>query len=419
LKIQHSIKLKVFAFFSGLTVTLFLAYTAVSIAIAYAVEDELINQLLVTEAHHLRTQYNQNSQLTELITPRLDYMKVYTSLAAMPVDFIAEIERGSREREVFTDSGEHFHYRQVTLKDGVVIYLVAEVSQLLVVTNMSSGILIFAFIVLLITLILSIWFTYLVSKRTIRPLIDLTSAIKGNELNNQKNPLPFYQSKDEMGYLAQTLQHNFDRLNDALLREADFTRDVSHELRTPLTVISNTLALGENRALSSFERLELQQQTNKLKAIIEVLMTLARAESITANYFPLRAHIEECILAIHTKLEEKQFLVTLDIDDNISLLANEQLLNLLIINLLENALQYAASPKLKIRATTSSIIFENDLDKSINEQAMSRNVKQSDSVGMGQGLYLVQRIVDALHWQCQLEHSQNNFRLTVTFLNNN
>lgn len=417
MKNKHSIKRTVFSIFGSLTVLMFTIYSALSILITFSVEDEVINQLLVTEANFLRVQYEKSPQVTrqnnETITPRLDYMKVYLSLSAMPSGFVKSINQGNSDREIFSDSGEHYHYRPIVLADGKVIYLFAEVSQLLVVTNMSGDILISTLFIFLITLAVSLWFTYLVSQRTSRPIVDLTNAVKKVEATQKVTSLPYRQNKDEIGYLARSLQTSFVQLSSALKREADFTRDVGHELRTPLTIISNTLVLSQNRSFSELDRLALQQQIDNLKNIIDVLMTLARSESINTDKFHLRAHVEECILTMHSALEEQKFSVTLNINDNVVIQANQQLLSLLLSNLLENALSYAANAKLNISATSSQIIFENELVKPIEKQVMNRSVKQSDSGGIGQGLYLVKRIVEALNWQCRIESDDKCFKFIV------
>lgn len=188
---------------------------------------------------------------------------------------------------------------------------------------------------------------------------------------------------------------------------------MNHELRTPLTIISNTLALNPQRTLTANERLALQQQTDNLKNIIDVLMSLARAESVNSDTFTLRTHIEECILTIHSTHEEQGFSVTLDIDESISIHANQQLLTLLVLNLLENSLRYAACPKLQISATHTHIMFENALDNPVSHEILNQAVKQNDSTGIGQGLHLVKRIVEALHWQCEVHSDDKIFRFVL------
>ena len=73
----------------------------------------------------------------------------------------------------------------------------------------------------------------------------LTQAIKSAQIGKQSNALPTF--KYELGYLSHTFQKAFNDLEQALIREKDFTNDVGHELRTPLTILKNHTALIEQR----------------------------------------------------------------------------------------------------------------------------------------------------------------------------
>ncbi len=63
-------------------------------------------------------------------------------------------------------------------------------------------------------------------------------------------------------------------------REQAFTRDVSHELRRPLTLMHNTLALADAQPLGGQEQAQLRQSTDEMRATIDVLFALARAEQL-------------------------------------------------------------------------------------------------------------------------------------------
>ena len=407
-KMKYSIKRTVFLTFSSLTVLMFIFYACLSIVVAFSVEDEVIKQMLATEGNYLRAEYNgliyKNHKQTKNIQPRIHYMTLYKSLRDVPAEFVEVIKEGGGEKEIFTDAKEHFHYRTIVLSNGATLYLIAEVSSFLVVSNMSGDILLLTFFIFFIMLIIALYFTYLISQRAIQPIVKLTNAVKEAQMTQQGNNLPYIQSKDEIGFLARSLALSFTELNNALKREADFTRDVGHELRTPLTIISNTLALSQNRELSADEKIGLHQQTDNLKNIIDVLMSLARAESVRKDKVNLRAHVEECILTMHSAHDQQGFSVILDIDDKLTIQTNPQLLTLLLLNLVENSLRYAASPELTISATATRITFENTVQKSIESQVLNRAVKQENSAGIGQGLYLVKRIVAALNWQCSIEN---------------
>jgi len=64
------------------------------------------------------------------------------------------------------------------------------------------------------------------------------------------------RSRDELGSLATTLNLMIARLENAFIRQKEFTSDASHELRAPLAVIQaeSTLALQKPRETKEYQK---------------------------------------------------------------------------------------------------------------------------------------------------------------------
>ena len=204
-----------------------------------------------------------------------------------------------------------------------------------------------------------------------------------------------------------------NHLKLALKRESDFTRDLSHELRTPLTVIKNVLALAEQRPESTQDRQQLEQASRQIERTVETLLTLAREESLDMERLAIRSLIEDCFLAIHQEPGGNEFKLDLDVPGDLKLDANRQLLNLLFNNLLENAIQHASEPGLRIFLQGDALVLENPMQGELVDNIFKQDKKGLSSRGLGHGLYLVERIVDTLGWRCHasLEQGQYQFHL--------
>lgn len=89
--------------------------------------------------------------------------------------------------------------------------------------------------------------------------------------------------KNELAGLASTLNESFDRLEDAVERQARFTADASHELRTPLAIVSSHLELAETEPHSEAELRERiaisREAARRMRSVVEGLLTLARADA--------------------------------------------------------------------------------------------------------------------------------------------
>ena len=408
--ITRHLRNKVFLVFGGFTFVLSLTYSAISIMVAYAVEDAVLDAIVEEEAEFIESTYRESGQIA---MPRVDYMRVYSDLEQAPAPVRETLQAQPNRKEVFTNDEKHFHVRYLDIGEHGKQLLVAEVTTLLIVSNLSIEILFLLFLVLLLGMILSVWLAYRIARYTTQPVQSLAAQVVQQEDAEGPVVLPGTQSGDELAYLASTIEHSMNHLKHALKRESDFTRDVSHELRTPLTVIKNMCALAEQRDLNDRDRQQLTQATGQIERTLETLLALARAKSLQVETLGLRALIEESCLEIDQKLGLDEFRLDITIADDFKIRANPHLLTLLFNNLIENAARHASKPSLDIHLEERELVFKNPSSGSISDRVFEPNEKRPDSTGLGHGLYLVNRIADTLGWQCQASIEEGYYQLRL------
>ncbi len=132
------------------------------------------------------------------------------------------------------------------------------------------------FPLLLVVLALIAWF---VIGRTLRPVRGLRVGAERISGEHREERLPVPASADEIRALALTLNGMLDRLEAARARQRAFVADAAHELRSPLTSMRTQLEvarqLGEGGRLTG----DLLADVNRLSALVEDLLLLARADS--------------------------------------------------------------------------------------------------------------------------------------------
>ncbi len=418
MKISLSIQRRVFIIFGGFTLLLTLVYSATNVLIAYVVEDEVLEKVLAYEAQVIERTFQREGRI---IQPRVDYMTLYLEPEKAPAEIAKAYENNTLTSEVFTEDKVHYHIQFLYFDENNSAILVAEVTPFLTVSNASDEILILFFTVSIIALFLSIWFAYQIASKTTKPISTLANEVMLQQY--EKEPMTFSANKtsDEIGYLAHTIEVAINDLKMLAKRESDFNRDVSHELRTPLTVLNNTLSLAEKRSLSKAEVTELQKSAAQMNYIVTTLLALARSESIAGETISLRSLLEDCILSLHTKLARKKLNINLDVSDVFKLKVNKQLMTLLISNLIENAIQYTSGVNILIRLHDQQLFIENEIVATISQEKMDRltekNVKQIDSIGFGQGLYLVKRIIERLGWHFKIASNNTHFQFVICLKN--
>lgn len=412
MRINNSLQRRVFTTFGAFTLLLCLVYTAICVLVAYIIEDQVLDNLLADEADYIEQQYRDSG---EIPPPRLPYFQLYTDSNPAPSDIRAAMPEGATRAEWFGDAERHFHLRRLKLGQDTTPILAAEVDRLLTVSRQSGGLLWLIFAALLATLALALWVAYRISSRTIRPVIDLAEEVKSRRVDDAPLSLVAAGAKDEIGFLARTLETALNQLKLALQRESEFTRDASHELRTAITIAKNTLALSLRRELSQEEKKELHSTVEEMENTVSALLALARAESIERGPLELRSLLEERILAQYRRIAEMSFQVRLDLPDKRHALGNRGLVALLIDNLLSNAICHASQPKLHIYADGDTLIFENPVANTFDTGiSVLPGKKGEQSDGLGQGLFLVKRILTALKWDFTVGCADGLFICAIT-----
>lgn len=153
---------------------------------------------------------------------------------------------------------------------------------------------------------------------------------------------------DELARLGKTLNEMFARLQESFDRQTRFTADASHELRTPLSVIAGNVELALKRERSAEEYhdilLDISESTERMRSIVEGLLTLARADAktIALKREPVSlTAISDEIVRLYKPLAEKQnVIVIVESEGDVVVTGDKERLKELISNLVTNAIRY-------------------------------------------------------------------------------
>jgi signal transduction histidine kinase len=396
---NESIERRVRTALVGLTVLLGVAYGALGLMVAYITEDEIIGRLMAIELAYLRETYAESGALPQ---PRASYFRYFPSIDATPEPVANTLRNRPELGEVFTPDASHYHVRRLSPDGNPPGLLVAEVSPLLVVTNMSGFLLSLLGIAFALTLGVTVAIAWRLAGQLTRPIVELAGEVR--QFSPGQVALTATQRGDELGYLATAIQGAVNKLDKALERESAFTRDVSHELRTPLTILKNALTLLESRPPGPDDIEVVGQAVEQLEQTTAVLLALARAESLQKESVHLRAVLEEQVLQHTAHLE-----VELEVAHDATLRTNPRLFSLLVDNLMENAWRYAAAPLLTVVFDDGRLSFRNTLVAPLPGDVTAPGIRDAASPGIGQGLFLVRRISEAMGWQMETRECDGSF----------
>ncbi len=188
------------------------------------------------------------------------------------------------------------------------------------------------------------WF---LTGRAIRPIGRMTETARAVSSSNLSQRIDVAQTESELGRLAETLNETFDRLEKAFDRQTRFTADASHELRTPLSIVlaQAEVALSRERSAEEYRKgyATTLQAAQRMKAVVDGLLTLARADAREANLrrerVNLRALVEETLSLLGPLAQEKKVAMKLHAD-SVQVTGDPDRLREVVTNLVTNAVRY-------------------------------------------------------------------------------
>ena len=270
------------------------------------------------------------------------------------------------------------------------------------------------FIFLPLAMLLVIASGVFLTKMALRPVDDMTSAIRQITSRNLHLTIELPETNDEIKRLAETFNTMLIRLNQAFSSQQQLIQDVSHELKTPLTVLKGKqeVALNKKRSLEEYESVLLVnlEEINKMSQLVENLLALARIDNrdslMMIQPLNLKDTIEQIINSVKPLAEQKKISLHFLSQDQILIQADVGQVNRLISNIVDNAIKYTANNgEVSIRlgredsfakiliSDTGIGMIENELPRIFDR--FYRIDKSRSSPGFGLGLSIAKSIVDA------------------------
>jgi signal transduction histidine kinase len=189
--------------------------------------------------------------------------------------------------------------------------------------------------------------SWVVAGSALRPVERMRQQASAITASGPDRRLTVPAARDELRWLAETLNDMLDRLDGSLIRERAFIEHASHELRTPLAALRAEVDLSLRRERSAEELTaalrSVSQETDRLAQLAEDLLVLARAADgrlpLHRQDIPLRATLESAAALFAARALEGGLTLSVDAPD-IPFNADPLRLRQALVNLLDNALRH-------------------------------------------------------------------------------
>lgn len=265
----------------------------------------------------------------------------------------------------------------------------------------------------LVALALAFLLSYLLTRRVLRPLVQMSEASREIASGNFMVRVDA-DTGDEIGELGTAFNLMGDSLEKLERLRKTMVADVAHELRTPLTNLRGYLeGLSDGIIPPDKKTLDMLQQENlRLVSLVESLGQLARADAARAYLDRRIVDLQECLREILTlyqmNFSEKNIKVTTNLTAEATVQADRDKLLQAIRNLVENCWKYTPHGG-NVTVTCTSVtkgvlteftnsgpgIPEQDIPFIFERFFRSDPSRSRDAGGAGIGLSIVKQLIEA------------------------
>lgn len=278
--------------------------------------------------------------------------------------------------------------------------------------------------ILLTTILAAVLASLLVSivlaRRLSRPVRDMeraTGRIAAGDLDVRLG----HYSTDEMGRLAQSINHMAERLRQLETARAQFIGEISHDLRTPLTAIKGLLVnLIDDPGAEERPALEIaERETDRLIRLVNQLLDFARWQSgrleLDRRPVDVGAIICDAGALSEARARHRNIVLSTDVPSDLpAVTADADRLRRVVLNLLDNALKFTPGEGQVTLAVTKR---ERELEISVEDTGRGMSQEERERAfepyyrgqggGAGLGLAIAQAVVQAHGGRMGIESVQD------------
>ena len=278
-----------------------------------------------------------------------------------------------------------------------------------------DGILNILYITSAIIYVLSLIILLVFTQTVYFPLKKITAGANEYAAGNLKYRIEI-NSRDEMGYLADTLNYMSDKLDQMEEYQRTFIANVSHDFRSPLTSIKGYLeAIIDGTIPPEMQEKYLTRviaETERLNKLTQGMLTLNSLDKkglLNRTNFDINRVIKDTAASFEVICGKKNISFELTFGDNIQMVfADLGKIQQVLYNLIDNAIKFShndstiyiqASPKYEkifISVKDTGIGIPKDSIKKIWERFYKTDLSRGkDKRGTGLGLSIVKEIIQS------------------------
>lgn len=271
-----------------------------------------------------------------------------------------------------------------------------------------------------------LWINQKVSRRLWQPFYIALKNMQSFELNKQTDLAFKTSTTDEFNELNKAINNLFSRSTRLYRNQKEFTENASHEMQTPLAIFQSKLELLMQTTPLSEEQAELinalDETNSRLIKLNKSLLLLTKIENNqyqTTETASVTNTCQKLTRQLHAYAETKNVTISNRFNEDIHVNVNNTLIEILIGNLLTNAIRYNRdNGEIVISTNNHSLTIENTgaqtaLDPGRIFDRFHKQNGTEDSTGLG--LAIVRNICTLYNYNVNYNFTDGRHFFTVIF----
>ncbi|OPC36706.1 sensor histidine kinase [Elizabethkingia miricola] len=291
--------------------------------------------------------------------------------------------------------------------------------------DLLNSILVLQLVLVIVLLAGLIAINFQLSKKLWKPFNDIVHKLSLYRVDSNEDYQFIPTNIEEFKNLGSSIKDLIKRNQKLYRTQKEFTENASHELQTPIAVMQSNLELLMQTSPISQEQADLIEEIsvagNKMQRLNRTLLLLTKIEN---NQFPdteklkINTSIQKLLSQYEEPAAQKNIQWEIHIENEIEITANPILIDILIGNILSNAIRHSENGgKVLVRTSHQELVIGNYGNNELNKKDLfQRFKKQSENTNsIGLGLEISKKICDLYHYDIQYRFINDMHLFSINF----
>ena len=332
---------------------------------------------------------------------------------------------GTMQEDSAVDEKEPFRIIYAPVEIAGKRYTYTEKIHLLEMERMVYSIAAMFTFIIIILFIGIVWLSKKTASKRWKPFYNTLDQIHEFEIDKNKPPHFLETDIDEFDRLNKSLETLIEKNTAIYKGQREFVENAAHELQTPLALFQNKIDTLFQMQLNKEQTHvlgALSRDVAKLNRLNKNLLLLSKIEHeiyLEKNTILINEHIDKHLDFFNEQAELKEILINVQISEQLKIIGNPVLTEILINNLVLNAVRHNHDGgSIIIRTMSSELLI---LNTGVNiplpiEKLFNRFVKSgASSNGNGLGLAIIKKITELNGWKISYSYNNNIHCFSVRF----